>query len=77
MVQPLMPESCMRAHFGYLCAMPVDPEKTARLAVNVPVELAEKVKALAAAERRSVASWLRNAIEDCANNCDQGKRSES
>lgn len=51
----------------YLSGMPVDPSKTTRLAVNLPVDLAEKVKELAAKERRSVASWLRNAIEDSVN----------
>jgi predicted DNA-binding protein len=52
--------------------MPVDPTKTTRLAVNLPVDLAEKVKALAAKERRSVASWLRNAIEDSVNSSQGG-----
>ena len=49
---------------SYGLNMPVNPEKTARLAVNVPVELADQVKELALKERRSVASWLRNAVED-------------
>ena len=51
---------------GYIPYMPVDPSKTKRFAVNLPLELAEKVEALAEKERRSVASWLRNAIEDAA-----------
>lgn len=44
--------------------MPVNKDTTKRFAINLPVELAEKVDALAAGERRSVASWLRNAVED-------------
>ena len=56
----------------YLAAMPVNPSTTVRLAVNLPVDLAEKVKALAAQERRSVASWLRNAIEDSVNESQGG-----
>ena len=44
--------------------MPVDLSKTKRFALNLPIELADKVAELAAKDRRSVASWLRNAIED-------------
>ena len=38
--------------------MPVDPLRP-RFAVNLPVDLAEKVKEPAAKERRSVASWFK------------------
>lgn len=56
--------------------MPIDPTKLKRYAVNLPLDLAEQVEALAAKERRSVASWLRNAIEDCVENCHDGKRNK-
>ena len=44
--------------------MPVNLTITRRLAVNLPVSLAAEVERLARNERRSIASWLRNAIED-------------
>ena len=44
--------------------MPVNLTITRRLAVNLPLSLAAEVERLARNERRSVASWLRNAIED-------------
>ncbi len=47
--------------------MPIDPRKTKRIAVQLPVELAAKVTALADADRRSMSSWVRNAIEDAAS----------
>lgn len=61
---PLTLELYERALGAIVQHMPVDPAKTRRLSVNVPLELAEKVEALAAKERRSVASWLRNCVED-------------
>ena len=45
-------------------AMPVNLTITRRLAVNLPLSLAAEVERLARNERRSIASWLRNAIED-------------
>ena len=44
--------------------MPVNLTITRRLAVNLPLSLAAEVERLARNERRSIASWLRNAIED-------------
>ena len=44
--------------------MPVNVTITRRLAVNLPLSLAAEVERLARNERRSIASWLRNAIED-------------
>ncbi|WP_413360642.1 hypothetical protein [Prochlorococcus sp. MIT 1201] len=44
--------------------MPVNLSITRRLAVNLPLSLAAEVERLARNERRSIASWLRNAIED-------------
>ncbi|WP_413350080.1 hypothetical protein [Prochlorococcus sp. MIT 0702] len=44
--------------------MPVNLTITRRLAVNLPLSLAAEVERLAWNERRSIASWLRNAIED-------------
>ena len=44
--------------------MPVNLTITKRLAVNLPLSLAAEVERLARNERRSIASWLRNAIED-------------
>ena len=45
-------------------AMPVNLTITRRLAVNLPLSLAAEVERMARNERRSIASWLRNAIED-------------
>jgi len=47
--------------------MPVDPNKTKRVALSLPVDVANKVQQLADKERRSVSSWLRNAVEDRVN----------
>ncbi len=44
--------------------MPVNFDKTRRFALNLPVEVADKVALLAEADRRSVASWLRNCVVD-------------
>ena len=44
--------------------MPVNISINKRLAVNLPLSLAAEVERLARNERRSIASWLRNAIED-------------
>ena len=44
--------------------MPVNFDKTRRFALNLPVEIADKVALLAEADRRSVASWLRNCVVD-------------
>ncbi|KZR83518.1 hypothetical protein PMIT1342_00310 [Prochlorococcus marinus str. MIT 1342] len=44
--------------------MPVNLTITRRLAVNLPLSLAAEVERLARNERRSISSWLRNAIED-------------
>ena len=44
--------------------MPVNLTITRRLAVNLPLSLAAEVERLARNARRSIASWLRNAIED-------------
>ena len=44
--------------------MPVNISITKRMAINLPLSLAADVERLARQDRRSVASWLRNAIED-------------
>ena len=43
--------------------MPVNPDKTKRLAVSLPVEMAERVERLAKDDRRSVSQWLSFTIE--------------
>ncbi len=45
-------------------AMPVNISITKRMAINLPLSLAADVERLARQDRRSVASWLRNTIED-------------
>ena len=45
-------------------AMPVNISVTKRMAINLPLPLAADVERLARQDRRSVASWLRNTIED-------------
>lgn len=47
--------------------MPVDPNKSKRVALSLPIDVADKVQQLADKERRSVSSWLRNAVEDRVN----------
>lgn len=47
--------------------MPINPDKAKRIPITVSLELAEKIAALAEKERRSVASWVRNAVEDRVN----------
>ena len=44
--------------------MPVNKDNTKRLAVNLPVDLYERLVVLAAKDRRTVSSWLRVAVED-------------
>ena len=44
--------------------MPVNISITKRMAINLPLSLAADVERLARQDRRSVASWLRNTIED-------------
>lgn len=44
--------------------MPVNISITKRMAINLPIALASEVERLARKDRRSVASWLRNTIED-------------
>lgn len=44
--------------------MPVDLNKTKRIALNLPIELADRATKLAEKDRRSLSQWLRNAIED-------------
>ena len=44
--------------------MPVNPEKTVRVSVAMDIGTHHCVKALAIAERRSVAQWLSNAVQD-------------
>ncbi len=44
--------------------MPVNKDNTKRLAVNLPIDLYERLVVLAAKDRRTVSSWLRVAVED-------------
>ena len=45
-------------------SVPINPDKAKRIPITVSLELAEKISVLAEKERRSVASWIRNAVED-------------
>ena len=47
--------------------MPVNPLKTKRLALNLPIELYERVVHKAQAERRPVTQYIRNVLEDAVN----------
>ena len=44
--------------------MPVNKDNTKRLAVNLPMDLYERLEVLAMRDRRTVSSWLRVAVED-------------
>lgn len=47
--------------------MPINSDKTKRIPITVAHGMADKIAALANKERRSVASWIRNAVEDRVN----------
>lgn len=44
--------------------MPVNPVRTKRIAVNLPVELYADAEEMARLDRRTVSQWMRCAIED-------------
>ena len=44
--------------------MPINKDTHKRIPITVTNEVAEQIAVLAAKERRSVASWIRNLIED-------------
>jgi len=47
--------------------MPINYDTTKRIPITVSHEMADKISELAKKERRSVASYLRNIIEDHVN----------
>ena len=56
--------------------MPVNPDKTKRLAVSLPVDIAVRVERLAKDDRRSVSQWLSITIETAVEAAEKmrGKR---
>ena len=49
-------------------AVPVNPVRTKRVAVNIPMALYEEAAALARHDRRTISQWFRVAVEDAIKN---------
>ena len=57
-------------------AVPVNPVRTKRVAVNIPMALYEEAAALARHDRRTISQWFRVAVEDAIKNQKKQLREE-
>ena len=56
--------------------VPVNPVRTKRVAVNIPMGLYEEAAALARHDRRTISQWFRVAVEDAIKNQKKQLREE-
>ena len=57
-------------------AVPINPVRTKRVAVNIPMALYEEAAALARHDRRTISQWFRVAVEDAIKNQKKQLREE-